>query len=49
MTGNYFYQNAEAIAVFQGKDDRKVLLSFDVPMGETLDFLANVTTDHREK
>ena len=49
MTGNYFYQNAEPIAVFQGEDDRKVLLSFDVPMGETLDFLANVTTDHREK
>ena len=48
MTGNYYYQNAEEISVFHGADDRKVLLSFDVPMGEMLDFLANVTTDARE-
>ena len=48
MTGNYYYQNAEEIAVFHGADDREVLLSFDVPMGEMLDFLANVTTDARE-
>ena len=49
MTGNYFYQNAADIGIFAGEDDRKVLLSFDVPMGESLDFLANVTTDHTEK
>ena len=48
MTGNYYYQNAEEIVVRHGADDRRVLLSFDVPMGEMVDLLANVTTDARE-
>ena len=49
MTGNYYYQNDDDIAIFQGEQDRQVLLSFDVPKGEMLDFLANVTTDGDKK
>ena len=49
MTGNYYYQNDDDIAIFQGESDRQVLLSFDVPKGEMLDFLANVTTDGDKK
>ena len=45
MTGNYYYQNDEDIEILKGADNGAVLLSFDVPSGEVLDFLANVTTD----
>ena len=49
MTGNYYYQNAEVIEVLAGERNREVMLSFDVPSGEVLDFLANLTTDETEK
>ena len=49
MTGNYYYQNDDDIAIFECESDRQVLLSFDVPKGEMLDFLANVTTDGDKK
>ena len=44
MTGNFFYQNDNEITVWNGHNDRKELLKFDVACGEVLDFLANVTT-----
>ena len=49
MTGSYYYQNDEEIELLNGSDNRKVLLSFDVPSGEVLDFLANLTTREQEK
>ena len=49
MTGNYYYQNDEEIEVLNGPDNQVVLLSFNVPSGEVLDFLANLTTDETEK
>ena len=50
MTGNYYYQNDEEIELFIDSTEknfrnREVLLSFDVPSGEVLDFLAVLTTD----
>ena len=45
MTGNYYYQNNEEIEVLAGERNREVMLSFDVPSGEVLDFLAVLTTD----
>ena len=49
MTGNYYYQNDEDIEILHSEDNRAVLLSFDVPSGEVLDFVANLTTDETEK
>ena len=47
MTGNYYYQNDEDIEILHSEDNRAVLLSFDVPSGEVLDFVANLTTDEK--
>ena len=47
MTGNFYYQNDEEIAVFNGHKDRKTLLTIDVACGEVLDFLANLTTHNK--
>ena len=49
MTGNFYYQNEEDIAIFNGYKDRKTLLKIEVPCGEVLDFLANVTTYDKTK
>ena len=54
MTGNYYYQNDEEIELFIDSTEknfrnREVLLSFDVPSGEVLDFLGNLTTDEKMK
>ena len=47
ITGDYFYTNNEEITV--PLDDPQDLLCFDVSFGETLDFIANVTTDDNEE
>ena len=54
MTGSYYYQNDEEIELFIDSTEknfrnREVLLSFNVPSGEVLDFLGNLTTDEKMK